>query len=145
MGLTLRTEGESRRLVPISQIKNHVVAYYGGIAAEELIFGRSEVTTGASQDIKEASFWIREYLRYGSVHGLLDEESFTGRPNSESSLEEAQKLSKELYDMAKQFLLERQELLQCVAQALLRKDAIGEDGFDQLIAQGKLSSTPAAG
>lgn len=72
--------------------------YYGGIAAEELIFGRSEVTTGASQDIKEASFWIREYLRYESVHGLLDEESFTGRPYSESSLEEAQKLSKELYD-----------------------------------------------
>lgn len=93
----------------------------------------------------EASFWIREYLRYESVHGLLDEESFTGRPYSESSLEEAQKLSKELYDMAKQFLLERRELLQSVAQTLIRKDTILEDGFDQLIAQGKITSTPAAG
>lgn len=93
----------------------------------------------------EASFWIREYLRYESVHGLLDEESFTGCPYSESSLEEVQKLSKELYDMAKQFLLERRELLQSVAQTLIRKDTILENGFDQLIAQGKITSTPVAG
>lgn len=47
--------------------------------------------------------------------------------------------------MAKQFLLERSELLQSVAQTLIRKDTILEDGFDQLIAQVKHATTPAAG
>lgn len=51
-GLTWFIPGEDPTLISKSQIFARIVGGLGGRAAEEIIFGRAEVTTGASGDLQ---------------------------------------------------------------------------------------------
>jgi len=134
VGMTIRTENDDRKLQSLFQLRARIIAAYGGRAAEELIFGQSEVTTGAKADIQEASIWIREYLSYGgSNDNLLDESAFINSPSGGLKLEEARALSTELYKEALSFLSSHRPALEAVAAALLKKDTILEDELDALL------------
>ena len=52
-GLTWFTPGEDPTLISKQQIMARVVGALGGRAAEEVIFGLPEVTTGASSDLQQ--------------------------------------------------------------------------------------------
>lgn len=133
VGLTRQSEEEERKLMPVQQIRALIVAAYGGRAAEELIFGRDAVTTGARQDIQHASSLIREYLQHGAGSTLLDMEAFSGRQGVLDNAAEAKALSSELYAQAVSFLTEHRGALERVAMALLEKDTLMEDELSQLL------------
>src|SRR6185436_17564594 len=44
------------------QLEANLVRFYGGRAAEELIFGKDRVTTGAASDIQTATGLARRYV-----------------------------------------------------------------------------------
>lgn len=52
-GLTWFIPGEDPTLISKQQIFARVVGALGGRAAEEIIFGNAEVTTGASSDLQQ--------------------------------------------------------------------------------------------
>jgi cell division protease FtsH len=52
-GLTWFTPGEDPSLISKSQIFARIVSALGGRAAEQVIFGDPEVTTGASGDLQQ--------------------------------------------------------------------------------------------
>ena len=52
-GLTWFTPGEDPTLISKSQIFARIVSALGGRAAEQVIFGDPEVTTGASGDLQQ--------------------------------------------------------------------------------------------
>lgn len=52
-GLTWFTPGEDPTLISKSQIFARIVSALGGRAAEQIIFGDPEVTTGASGDLQQ--------------------------------------------------------------------------------------------
>lgn len=53
-GLTWFIPGEDPTLISKQQIFARIVGALGGRAAEEIIFGDAEVTTGASSDLQQA-------------------------------------------------------------------------------------------
>ena len=54
-GLTWFLPGEDPSLISKQQIFARIVGALGGRAAEEVVFGDAEVTTGASSDLQMAS------------------------------------------------------------------------------------------
>lgn len=131
MGLTVRG-GDDRSILPIEVLRARAIMSYGGRAAEELVFGKENITTGASQDLKDASYYIRAYLDAGAGESLLNAESFVGQKIVRDT-SEAKKLSVDLYNEALEFLSQHRDLLDRVANALLAKETLMSEDLDALI------------
>nr|YP_009399583.1 Cell division protein FTSH [Dictyomenia sonderi]ARW69189.1 Cell division protein FTSH [Dictyomenia sonderi] len=65
-GLTWFTPSEDQSLISRSQIKARIMGALGGRAAEEIVFGESEITTGASNDLQQVTSMARQMVtRFG--------------------------------------------------------------------------------
>jgi cell division protease FtsH len=62
LGLAFTLPEDDRVSVTRQQLEARLVMTYGGRAAEELVFGRDRVTTGASSDISQATSLARRYV-----------------------------------------------------------------------------------
>ncbi|MEO5902454.1 MAG: ATP-dependent zinc metalloprotease FtsH, partial [Gemmatimonadaceae bacterium] len=137
LGLAFTLPEDDRVSITREQLEAHLVRMYGGRVAEELVFGRNRVTTGASSDIQQATTLARRYV---SQWGLSDavgpilvgdneQELFLGREIqtrrevSERTAQlvdsEVSRVIKEAYNRAKETLTENLDLLHRVAAALL--------------------------
>ena len=120
----------------------------GGRIAEEIIFG--DVTTGASQDIKQATSIARAMVtqygmsdRIGMInYGSDENEVFIGRDlaharsyGEEVASEidsEVKRIIDECYEKARQIILSKEEVLHKCCTLLIEKEKIGRDEFDAL-------------
>ena len=108
---------------------------YGGRAAEEIYLGNSElITTGASQDIKQATSIIKDYLSiYGMGDiGMLDIHQL--RSDYTDIVSEASSLAKELYNDTLKLLTQHKSQLKKLAEHLLEKETLEEKEIDGIIA-----------
>lgn len=85
-GLTWFSPSEDQGLVSKSQLRARIMGALGGRAAEDIIFGADEITTGAGSDLQQVSGMARQMVtRFGmSELGLLSlegqsQEVFLGR------------------------------------------------------------------
>jgi len=83
-GLTWFMPNEEQGLISRSQLKARITGALGGRAAEEVIFGAAEVTTGAGGDLQQLSGMARQMVtRFGmSDLGPLSLESQQGEVSS---------------------------------------------------------------
>ena len=125
-----------------------IVVDLGGRVAEELVF--DDITTGASQDIKQATKLAREMVtRYGMSDniGLIcyaddEEEVFIGRDLAHaknysegiaSAIDvEVKRIIDESYEKAKSMIAEYRGVLDRCAALLLEKEKITRDEFEAL-------------
>ena len=125
-----------------------IVVDLGGRVAEELVF--DDITTGASQDIKQATKLAREMVtKYGMSDniGLIcyaddEEEVFIGRDLAHaknysegiaSAIDvEVKRIIDESYDKAKGMIAEYRGVLDRCAALLLEKEKITRDEFEAL-------------
>lgn len=79
-GLTWFTPNEEQGLITRAQLKARITGALGGRAAEDVIFGRDEVTTGAGNDLQQVTNMARQMVtRFGmSDLGPMSLESQTG-------------------------------------------------------------------
>ncbi len=128
-----------------------IIVDLGGRVAEELVF--DDITTGASQDIKQATKLARDMItKYGMSEnvGLVcysddDEEVFIGRDlaHHRSYSEgiaaeidaEVKRIISEAYDKAKQMIMENRDVLDKCAELLLDKEKISREEFETLFVQ----------
>lgn len=119
-------------------IINDIKISYAGRIAEYLLLGNEEmITTGASADIKQATKNIRSMIEsYGmtDTFGLINLKDFEYVDNK-LVVEEAKKLSKEIYQETLDLLTENKHLIQAVAEALIEKETIDEEELDQILQQ----------
>ena len=113
-------------------LKRRIMVLLGGRAAEELIFGKDYVTTGAYNDIKQATnIATKMVTEYGMGETLgmlsLDEinNSFSANPNE--ILEECKSLVDKLYEETKQLLIKEKDKLEDITKALLEKETLHYD------------------
>ena len=102
-----------------------------GRAAEEIIFGKDYITTGASNDIEKASSDLRAFmLKYGMDEemGLINMNVLTGKETFESEkwLQISQDYMKKFYEETKAVLLDNEGLLRDIANRLLAKETLNE-------------------
>jgi cell division protease FtsH len=81
-GLTWFTPADDQSLLSRAQILSRIMGALGGRAAEEIVFGDAEVTTGASNDLQQVTYMARQMVtRFGmSDIGPLSLESEAGSP-----------------------------------------------------------------
>ena len=129
----------------------NIMVSFGGRIAEDLIF--HDITTGASQDIKQASDIARAMVtKYGmsDLLGPIDystsegDEVFIGRDwgqvkafSEETSAlidQEVKRIIDECYAQAKDLIIKHQDVLENCAQLLLQKEKVDREEFEALFA-----------
>lgn len=151
LGLTWFTPNEEQGLISRSQILARIAATLGGRAAEEIVFGKAEVTTGAGNDLQQVTTMARQMVtRFGmSDLGPLslenqNNEVFLGRDwmnKSEYSEEIAAKIDATVreiinrcYLQAKEILEENRLILERVVDMLIEQETIDGDVFRSIVA-----------
>lgn len=128
-----------------------IIVDLGGRVAEELVF--DDITTGASQDIKQATSIARAMVtKYGMSeklglinYGSDDEEVFIGRDLAHTRSygeqiageidEEVKRIVDECYIRAKEIINGHRDVLDACAALLLEKEKITREEFEGLFVQ----------
>lgn len=147
-GYTMPLPGKDEMFNSKNKMLENIVVSLGGRIAEELIFG--DITTGASQDIKQASQMARAMVtqygmseKVGMIHyGSDEDEVFIGRDlahtrnyaEETASLidSEVKRIIDESYAKAKKILQEHEDVLHKCAELLIEKEKIGREEFEAL-------------
>ncbi len=124
-------------LYSIQELKNKVKLAYGGRIGELLLLGdKNKVTTGASADIQQATEIIKQMIvQYGmdEKFGMLN--LYQLDVDNNIILDEACKLSKNIYEETYNLLKNNIDTLKSIAELLMEKETICEKDLDDIINQ----------
>ncbi|RZT02986.1 ATP-dependent zinc metalloprotease FtsH [Cuneatibacter caecimuris] len=152
-GYTMPMPGEDEMFNTRGRMLQNITVALGGRVAEEQVF--DDITTGASQDIKQASELARAMVtKYGMSErvGLInydtnEDEVFIGRDlahtrsygESIATLidEEVKRIMDDCYHKAQALIREHRDVLEACALLLLDKEKIGNDEFSALFGEEK--------
>ena len=151
-GLTWFTPSEDQSLISRAQIMARIMGALGGRAAEDVIFGDSEVTTGAGNDLQQVTSMARQMVtRFGmSDLGPLSLENPQGEvflggdwmSRSEYSNEVATRIDQQVRDIAshcyveaKKIVEDNREVVDRLVDLLIDKETIDGDEFRQIVAE----------
>jgi len=147
-GYTLKTPTEERKMKTKSEFLKEIAILLGGYLAEKLKF--KEVTTGASNDLRTASYLARKMVKEYGMSSLgpivfgeraelefLGVESEVAKNYSEKLAEmidkEVEHLIKEGERLAKNVLVKNKKKLEKIAKILIQKETIEKEEFENLI------------
>ncbi|MCP2732139.1 ATP-dependent zinc metalloprotease FtsH2 [Limnofasciculus baicalensis] len=151
-GLTWFTPSEEQGLITRAQLKARITGALGGRAAEEEIFGYSEVTTGAGGDLQQVTGMARQMVtRFGmSDLGPLFLESQEGEvflgaglmSRSEYSEEVASRIDEQVrlivencHEHAVRIIRENRTVIDRLVDLLIEKETIDGEEFRQIVAE----------
>ncbi|CEJ43502.1 ATP-dependent zinc metalloprotease FtsH (EC 3.4.2 4.-) [Umezakia ovalisporum] len=151
-GLTWFTPSEEQGLISRSQLTARITGALGGRAAEEVVFGSAEVTTGAGGDLQQLSGMARQMVtRFGmSDLGPLSLESqqgevFLGRDwTTRSEYSESiaaridsqvRKIAEDCYENAKKIIRDHRTACDRLVDLLIEKETIDGEEFRQIVAE----------
>ncbi|MBF0414175.1 MAG: ATP-dependent zinc metalloprotease FtsH [Magnetococcales bacterium] len=150
LGLTMQLPTEDRHTYSKQQLEDNIAIMMGGRIAEEMVL--NQMTTGASNDIKRATDVARGMVcEYGMsdvlgpmIYGDKEEEIFLGREITQHksvSEETARMIDKEIraiidrnYDRARTILVEKRQVLDHMAKALLERETLDAEEVAHLVA-----------
>lgn len=121
------------------QLLNRIKVGLGGRAAEEIIFGKDNITTGAFGDIENVTnvlvAMIKNYGMFEST-GLLNYTLLAneGLLNPTDIMKLCSDTIQNLYDEVKELLILNKDKLDRITEALLDKETIFDDEIDELFA-----------
>jgi cell division protease FtsH len=150
-GYTLKMPAEDKHLRTRSEFLDELAVLLGGFSTEKMIF--NELTTGASNDLQEASELARDLvMKYGmselgpitfgerSEFIFLGKEITEGRNYSEKVAakidEEVEKLIKTAQNTAEKILKQKRRKLKKIAERLIKKEVIERKEFEKLMKRG---------
>ncbi|KAJ4813971.1 ATP-dependent zinc metalloprotease FtsH [Rhynchospora pubera] len=152
-GLTWFLPGEDPSLVSKQQIFARIVGCLGGRAAEEVIFGEPEVTTGAAGDLQQITQIARQMVtRFGMSEigplALTDPTAQTSdvvmrmlarNSMSEKLAEDIDRSVKQIidkaYDIAKNHIRNNREAIDQLVDILLEKETLSGDEFRSILSE----------
>ena len=159
LGMVMNLPERDKHGYSIKYLKSRLAVCFGGRVAEEIIFGKDNITTGAGggngSDINQATQLARAMVtKYGMSeemgpveYGENQEEVFLGRSVTQTqSVSEAvaQKIDKEIrklvdegYNQAKKILTEKIDDLHKIAKALLTYETLTGEEIEDIINKNK--------
>jgi cell division protease FtsH len=156
LGLAFTLPEDDRVSITRQQIEASLAMAFGGRVAEELVFGRDRVTTGAASDIQKATHVARRYVTQWGLSDAIgpiqvgdnEQELFLGREiqhRREVSEKTAQLVDTEVkrvidraYERATAVISEHLELLHEIAGALLERETLTREDISVLLRGEKL-------
>ena len=151
LGITLTLPEKDHLTMRKNQLLDKITMILGGRVAEEIIYGKDNITTGASNDLEKVSALAKSMVTtYGMsekmgnmAYGKEQEHVFMGRNfgNTRDFSEEiAADIDKEVkriidtqYELAKQLLNENRDMLEYIAKELLEKETLDQSEFEELM------------
>ncbi|RYE06492.1 MAG: ATP-dependent metallopeptidase FtsH/Yme1/Tma family protein [Rickettsiaceae bacterium] len=138
LGMVMRLPEDDKNSQTYEQMQALIAMALAGRVAEEVVFGYSQVTSGASSDIQKASHIARAMVtelglsnKVGLIyHGSNDEHTNRGEPKirSEHTLElidqEVKRIIDEGYDFAKLIINTHIDQLHLLANTLIEKETL---------------------
>ena len=161
-GYTRQLPTEDRHLYSIAQLRDTMTTYLGGRAAEEIIFGNVEVTTGASSDLEQVSALVRKMVKeYGMsekmglrtfgrkeelvfLGRMVDEQKDYGDKVADEIDEEIKRLIDNAYAEAKDILTKNKEKLVQIAERLVTEETLEGEALEAVFNEPVPSSKPVA-
>lgn len=156
LGMVMRLPENDRNSITLEQMKSHIAVAMAGRVAEELIFGRNKVTSGASSDIRMATNMAKSMVtewglseEVGPIyHGTSSEDRYVGSEGekfrseklSDTIDKEIKKIIDEGYNLAKKILTENVEELHILAKALIEYETLSGKQIKNLLAGNDLNS-----
>lgn len=155
LGMVMRLPEKDRVSYSLAQLKAEMAVAYGGRFAEKIHGGDDAVTTGASNDIQQATNIATKMIRewgYSEKLGLIrynepEQSSYLGamgprsREVSEYTSqiidEEIKNLTDEASSRAEQILTDNQDQLETLANALIEHETLTGEEIKRLIFDGK--------
>ncbi|MBI4433457.1 ATP-dependent zinc metalloprotease FtsH [Candidatus Uhrbacteria bacterium] len=152
-GYTLKLPLEDKHFRTRAEFMDELAVALGGYVAEREVFGADELTTGASNDLRNATRIARRLItEYGMsdalgprTFGEREEMIFLGREiteqrdYSEKVAEaidgELDRLVRSAMERATQVINSRREQLDRIADALLKNETIEQDAFEALFTE----------
>lgn len=147
-GYTMPLPEKDEMFLTKGKMLEDIMVSLGGRIAEEIVF--DDITTGASQDIKQATSTAKSMVtKYGMSEklGLIcygddDDEVFIGRDlahtrgyadGTAAEIDaEVKKIVSTCYEKAKEIIIEHREVLEKSAKLLMEKEKIGREEFEAL-------------
>lgn len=151
LGVTMFLPEEDRYSHSKEHLESQISSLFGGRVAEEMMFGKDSVTTGAQNDIQRATDIARKMVtkwglseRLGPLmYGEEEEEVFLGRSVTQHknvSDETAHAIDEEIrsfidnnYERAQRIIGENREKLKIMAEALIKYETIDSDQIDEIM------------
>jgi len=151
-GLTWFTPADDQSLISRAQIMARMTGALGGRAAEQVVFGDSEITTGAGNDLQQVTGMARQMVtRFGmsdlgplSLEGQ-NSEVFLGRDlmsRSEYSEEiaalidaQVRELVQHSYEAAIRLVRDNRAVVDRLVDLLVEKETINGEEFRQIVAE----------
>jgi cell division protease FtsH len=151
-GLTWFMPSDEQSLISRAQILARITGALGGRAAEEVIFGDAEVTTGAGNDLQQVTGMARQMVtRFGmSDLGPLSLENQTGEVflgrdlmvRSEYSEEIASRIDAQVrsivehcYDEARRLIRDNRTVIDRLVDLLVERETIDGDEFRRIVSE----------
>ncbi|NDD45151.1 MAG: cell division protein FtsH, partial [Synechococcaceae bacterium WB9_4xB_025] len=151
-GLTWFSPDEEQMLVSRAQLKARIMGALGGRAAEDVVFGHEEVTTGAGGDIQQVASMARQMVtRFGmsdlgpmSLEGG-SQEVFLGRDLmtrsdvsdaiSKQIDEQVRAMVKRLYEETVSLVSSHRSLMDQLVERLIELETMDGDEFRTLVSE----------
>ncbi|MEH2475299.1 cell division protease FtsH [Nitrobacteraceae bacterium AZCC 2299] len=151
LGMVMQLPERDKLSMSLEQMTSRLAIMMGGRVAEELIFGRQKVTSGASSDIEQATRLARMMVtrwglseELGTVsYGENQDEVFLGmsvsrtQNASEATVQkidaEIKRLVEEGYNEATRILTEKRADLEALAKGLLEFETLSGDEIQDLL------------
>ena len=149
-GLTWFSPDEEQMLVSRAQLKARIMGALGGRAAEDVVFGRAEVTTGAGGDIQQVASIARQMVtRFGMSNlGQMSlegggQEVFLGRDLMNRS-EVSESISKQIDEQVRAIVMQcyeetlalvqgQREAMDQLVELLIEKETMDGDEFREIL------------
>jgi cell division protease FtsH len=153
LGVTMYLPEQDRISMSRQHLNSMISSLYGGRLAEELIYGKDKVSTGASNDIERATEIARKMVTQWGFSEKLgpllyaeeEGEVFLGRSMAQTkhiSDETARLIDGEIrqiidsnYDRAKQILEDNLDIMHSMKDALMKYETIDAAQIDDLMAR----------
>ena len=155
-GYTLMLPKEDRNYATKSELVDRLKVAMGGRVAEEIVL--KEISTGASQDIQQATRMVRGMVMQYGMSDVLgpvaygenqNHQVFLGRDiNHERNYSEevASEIDKEVrkyledaYEACRQIITDNRDKLELIAQALIERETLSAKQLEELLTTGKLA------
>ena len=151
LGITMTLPEKDHLTLKKSQLLDRITMTLGGRVAEEIVYGKEDITTGASNDLEKVTALARNMVttygmseKMGSLqYGKSQEHVFMGRDfghTRDFSEEIAAEIDKEVknivdmqYEIARELLTKNRDMLEYISKMLLEEETIDEKRFVELM------------
>jgi cell division protease FtsH len=146
-GLTWFAPEEDQTLVSRSQLLARIITTLGGRVAEKVIFGDTEITTGASNDLQQVTSIARQMVtRYGmssigpiALEDNNNEQMFLGGDSNDAIADridtEVCKIVNHCEQIATKIILDNRVVIDLIVEKLLDAETLTGDEFRDLVKQ----------